>query len=286
MSSYEASFYIVPAHIRKLPDITLAYLDVYNEIFQFINKGKVCFLNNKSLMERTGLSRRRVQDALNFFAKHKKLVRIPQGSKMVFAVPQPELLIEEDEQLPVESQPTTKLSGKELHGGGAAGCTGGVQRIAPINKEVLNKEIITTTRVAVDVLELAKELHVSESAVARASRLHGMKAVTAKLQEMKKVKNIKDPSAWFTQSLKEGWETRVPTEPHTTPVTTLYEAECVIHRVRGTKLHSEALKALFEIDIVEPSRSLPDNIFYPAYDAFKIQLSDKILELERLSEIV
>ena len=46
---YEDTFFIIPRYIRKLPGLTLAYLDVYETIFQFWNKNKDCFLGENAL---------------------------------------------------------------------------------------------------------------------------------------------------------------------------------------------------------------------------------------------
>lgn len=74
-SEYEETFYIIPRRIRKLPGITLAFLDVYETIFQFWNKGNSCYLSNAGIQKRTGLGHTQVNQALIFFETHGELVR-------------------------------------------------------------------------------------------------------------------------------------------------------------------------------------------------------------------
>ena len=73
---YEDTFFIIPRYIRKLPGLTLAYLDVYETIFQFWNKNKDCFLGENALCERTGYKRAIIYRALRFFEQHNELKRI------------------------------------------------------------------------------------------------------------------------------------------------------------------------------------------------------------------
>ncbi len=63
---YEDTFYIIPRYIRKIPGLTLAFLDVYETMFQFWNKGRDCFLTNSTISERTGHEVRQIQYALSF----------------------------------------------------------------------------------------------------------------------------------------------------------------------------------------------------------------------------
>lgn len=84
---YEETFYIIPRYIRKLPGITLGYLDVFETIFQFWNKNLPCFLSSPAIAERTGLGESQVYEALNFFEKHKVLERIKKGGKRYLRQP-------------------------------------------------------------------------------------------------------------------------------------------------------------------------------------------------------
>lgn len=84
---YEETFYIIPRNIRKLPKITLAYLDVYETIFQFWNKRLPCFLSNAKLQERTGLGHTVINDALKFFEEHGELERKIKNGKRFFVQP-------------------------------------------------------------------------------------------------------------------------------------------------------------------------------------------------------
>lgn len=84
---YEETFYIVPRHIRKIPKITLAYLDVYETIFQFWNKRLPCFLSNAKIQERTGLGHSVIGDALKFFEDNNELERKVKNGKRYFVQP-------------------------------------------------------------------------------------------------------------------------------------------------------------------------------------------------------
>lgn len=85
--SYEETFYIIPRNIRKLPKITLAYLDVYETIFQFWNKRLPCFLSNAKLQERTGHGHTVINDALRFFEEHGELERKVKNGRRYFVQP-------------------------------------------------------------------------------------------------------------------------------------------------------------------------------------------------------
>lgn len=87
-SHYEETFYIIPRYIRKLPGMTLSYLDVYETIFQFWNKNRTCFLSEEALCNRTGYKRTQIYDALNFFEKHGELKRIKKNGKRYLVKPE------------------------------------------------------------------------------------------------------------------------------------------------------------------------------------------------------
>lgn len=124
---YEEIFYIVPRHIRKTPGMTLAFLDVYETIFQFWNKGCECFLSNPTISERTGYEIRQVQYALTFLEKNKLLERqFIEGRRYLV---QPINRIETDAIGVHQSAPPH-----------APECTPHMHQSAPINKERLKKE--------------------------------------------------------------------------------------------------------------------------------------------------
>ena len=72
---YEETFYIIPRRIRKLSGITLAFLDIYETIFQFWNKQLPCYLSNKTIEERTGVGHSQARAALAFFETNGELER-------------------------------------------------------------------------------------------------------------------------------------------------------------------------------------------------------------------
>lgn len=94
-TSYESVFFIVPSYILKLPGLTLGFLKVYETIFQFWNKGRICFLSNGMIQQRTGLGITQVKDALLFFEKAGELRRINKAGKRYLS--RPERFIETDE---------------------------------------------------------------------------------------------------------------------------------------------------------------------------------------------
>lgn len=74
--SFEKTWYMVPAHIRRLPGMTLALLDFFETIFEFWHRGRNCILKNETLMERTGIkSNSTIQAAFQYFEKHKIMRR-------------------------------------------------------------------------------------------------------------------------------------------------------------------------------------------------------------------
>lgn len=137
VNTFISDWYIIPSRIRRLPGMTLAYLDVFETIFQFLNKGKNCFLSNRVIAERVGYTVRCVQKALAFFAKHNELKRIKIGSKHYFIVPEKQIYIGDDEDEIMTSHQTIA---NENTRGGEQPFMGGANSRSPINKEVLNKE--------------------------------------------------------------------------------------------------------------------------------------------------
>lgn len=97
---YQDTFYLIPRYIRHLPGITLAYLDVYETIFQFWNKNKNCYLSEEDLCQRTGYKRAVIYKALSFFEKHIELKRVKLNGKRYLI--KPEKIIETESQISYE----------------------------------------------------------------------------------------------------------------------------------------------------------------------------------------
>lgn len=114
-TAFVSDWYVVPSRIRRLPGITLAFLDIYETVFQFLNKGKTCFLTNKTISDRTGHKIRCIQNALAFFEKHQELKRVQHGSK--YYIVQPERKIE------TEARPMEKEGCTAVHPPHAQPCT-------------------------------------------------------------------------------------------------------------------------------------------------------------------
>jgi|GEM_PF-2357909 len=85
---YEETFFIVPRYIRKLPGMTLSFLDVYETIFQFWNKNLPCFLSNPAIAVRTEVSLRQVKQALTFLEEKNELIRKKQAGKRYLIQPE------------------------------------------------------------------------------------------------------------------------------------------------------------------------------------------------------
>ena len=129
--SYEETFYIIPRRIRKLPKITLAYLDVYETMFQFWNKQLPCYLSNATIQERTGHGHTVVSDALKFFEEHGELERkIHNGRRYLIQT----MRIIETDTHPADSAPPSRKRGTPPP----------ANAVHNIKKET-NKEITTTT---------------------------------------------------------------------------------------------------------------------------------------------
>jgi len=103
---YSETFFIVPTYIIELPGISLAFLKVYGTFFQFWNKGLTCFLSNKAIGERTGVSERQIKEALLFFETLGELRREKKGLKRFLI--RPERPIETDEGAP--APPSTNIT--------------------------------------------------------------------------------------------------------------------------------------------------------------------------------
>lgn len=127
-NTYQETFYIIPRHIRHLEGMTLSFLDFYETIYQFLNKGKSCFLSNAIIKQRTGIqSDSRINMAFQFFEKHGVMKRVYKEGKR-FIVP---IFCD------VEMDAGVSLQRE----GGISTERGGVSLERDINKEVLNKEI-------------------------------------------------------------------------------------------------------------------------------------------------
>jgi hypothetical protein len=133
---YEDTYYIIPRYIRKIPGITLAYLDVYETIFQFWNKNKNCFLSEDSLCERTGYKRRIIYKALEFFEIHNELKRIRKNGKRYLV--RPERIIETDCS---ENIPTCTTVHANVHNRTRSTCTTVHHNIKKLNKEKNLKDL-------------------------------------------------------------------------------------------------------------------------------------------------
>ena len=118
---YKETFYIVPRYIRKLPGMTLAFLDVYETIYQFWNKGLVCFLSNTAIMERTETKITQVKDAIAFFEKKGLLIRQKKGLKRFLIQPQNRIEFEQEAAPPAPSSDNNQVAAPAATGGRSSG---------------------------------------------------------------------------------------------------------------------------------------------------------------------
>ena len=101
MQDYQQAFFTVPYRVMQLPDLTIQLLKFYETIFHFWHVGNKCFLNNKSLKERTGMkSDSTIAAAFQYFEKHNEMKRVMKGGKRYII--QPVLSTETD---PVDNSP-------------------------------------------------------------------------------------------------------------------------------------------------------------------------------------
>jgi hypothetical protein len=141
--SFNKIWFMVPYHIRKLPGMTLALLDIYETVFEFLNRGKPCFLSNQMIMERTGIKNdKTVRDGLAFFEKAGVLKRvIKNNQRHIVQI----MSVQTDDTVdPVDNSPEncTNFEGGGSTGPGGRVCTGGGGgSTGPHNINKLNKEI-------------------------------------------------------------------------------------------------------------------------------------------------
>ena len=75
-NAYKETWFIVPSYVVDLPGMTLAYLKIYQSIFQFWNKGRECWSSNACLKKMSGIaSSSTISHALQFFENNKLLIR-------------------------------------------------------------------------------------------------------------------------------------------------------------------------------------------------------------------
>ncbi len=231
---YEETYYIVPTYIRKLPGMTLGYMDVYAVMFQFWNKGRPCFLSNGAFVSRTGYKTRYIQEAFSYFEGLGELKRIEQGNKRYLV--KPISIIETD--IETISQPEANNDGKieggalqrmggcsAVHGGGAPQCTEKQneniseppQDIAcsgpsfALNKEVLNKENNRTHTVCVDLDGLQNRaaranIDINISDLGKLVARHGFGYIDEKIEVTECTPNAYSPTAFFKTAIKSDYK--------------------------------------------------------------------------------
>jgi len=141
MSEYQAAFFIVPSRILNLPNITLAYLRIYETIFQFLNHGKPCFLSNEMIKERTGVtSISTLIDSFKYFEAHGELKRITKDGKRYFIQPSRhiEIIKESINEQPVDKGIATAIGGyRQSDRGGIARA---IHNTKKLNLKNINKD--------------------------------------------------------------------------------------------------------------------------------------------------
>lgn len=146
-TSYQSAFFVVPSHILNLEGLTLGFLKVYETIFQFWNHGKACFLSEAKLIERTGLQRSQIYEAINYFESRNEMKRVKKNGNRYFI--RPEQLIETD--FPGDP-PTSAPPDDHVRS------TGHTTSAPPdYNNKKLNKEINTTTSSSINFEQYKKD---------------------------------------------------------------------------------------------------------------------------------
>jgi hypothetical protein len=84
---YKETWFIAPRTIVDMPGMTLAYIKVFETIFQFWNKGRKCYLSNPEIERRTGVKITAIKEAIAYFEKHGELERIQIGMKRYLMQP-------------------------------------------------------------------------------------------------------------------------------------------------------------------------------------------------------
>jgi hypothetical protein len=150
--NYQDTFYIIPRYIRQLEGMTLTFLDFFETIFQFWNKGKSCFLSNSVIKERTGIeSDSRINKAFQFFEKHNVMKRVYKNNKRYIVPALNHVEIENntsDEEVIHINSTNFEPEGHSCppgvslqREGGISTERGGVSLERDINKEIIKKEI-------------------------------------------------------------------------------------------------------------------------------------------------
>ena len=85
--SFELNLAIIPNRIYYLEGVQLSFIKIYVHIFNLWHSNKPCFIGVKEFMQRTGLKKTAVYDALNYFEKMGEIKRITKGTKRYIVQP-------------------------------------------------------------------------------------------------------------------------------------------------------------------------------------------------------
>ena len=221
---YEETYYMVPTYIRKMPGMTLGYMDVYNIIFQFWNKGKQCYVKNEIFIERTGFTERYIREALTYFEGLGELKRVMKGKRRYLVKPEKIIEVEIDNEQPVDKKPMGELQFRD--GGTTVPGMGELQfrkdkghapseptprkgsskRDSLLNKEDLNKEINNNSNsVVVDrVRARIPGLMVGNKTIETWIADKGESYVMAKI-EMLFSRHRVNPTGWLIDAIKNNY---------------------------------------------------------------------------------
>lgn len=239
-TSYESVFFIVPSYILKLPGLTLGFLKVYETIFQFWNKGRICFLSNPMIQERTGLGITQVKDALLFFEKAGELKRIHKAGKRYLS--RPERFIETDEST-FEQVAAPAAGGSRSSGQGVA---------APAAHNIKNRN---------------KEINVCEEPEKIPQKTHTqIIPKTPKEEYEKKTFNIEDLKNLFQRKFA----------GRTVTYEKLFEACCEYHSQKGNWVSPSKWKTWIENERLDNYEKKGSQLKQPLTDEEKQLLQEKI----------
>lgn len=104
MSEYHSAFFTVPSRILELPGLTLAFLKIYETIYQFWEKGRECYLSNTAIMKRINCSSdSTVREAFIFFEGHQELKRVERNGRRYLVRPERKIAIDDDQSHAVDN---------------------------------------------------------------------------------------------------------------------------------------------------------------------------------------
>lgn len=168
-SVYEPAHFVTPYWISRLPGITMPIFKMYQVIYEFLNRGKECFLSNRAIMDRAEIkSISTVIDGFAFLEKHRALKRVQKGNRRFIVIPNSVEIVEDEDnetaipttQEPVDnSKPVDNFGAKSGQGIATAiggyrnGDRGGIATAIHNNNNLNNNNLIKDKETTFDKKE-------------------------------------------------------------------------------------------------------------------------------------